>query len=257
MRTYLTTLTVIFSFLTLSLHAAPQKLRLQNQFGESSQNWVQGTYMPFPGTTLDLVYFSGATTPVNGGSGTGVGIAGKGSMYTARDTGVLYLNTGTKSSPTWSSSGTTTNAAIIAATLTAFSAGAGTVSSADSILTAFQKLQGNDAQLKNGTFTPSPETVSSAGAISTTLMESIVANATGSSYAATLAAPSSQDGQIKIIKMTTATSTVTLAMTNVATSGAYTPAGTTTLTFSATGHSAVFIAVGSKWVYLGGSAVAS
>jgi hypothetical protein len=88
-------------------------------------------------------------------------------------------------------------------------------------------------------------------------METTVANAGGSTYAATLAAPSSQDGQLKIIKMSTATHTVTLACTNIVFSGAYTPTGTTTLTFTSTGDSVVLMAVGSKWVYLGGSAVAS
>lgn len=243
-------LTLVF---VLPVFGAPQKLVLKNQFGEESINYVQGTYLPLPGTTLNLVVFSGASTPVNGGSGTGANVAGKGSLYTARDTGVLYINTGTLSTPTWSSAGTTTNAATIASTLTAFSAGAGTVSSADSILTAIQKL----AAINNGTFVPTSETVSAAGAISTTAMESVLANASGSDYAATLAAPSSQDGQIKVLKMSTATHHVTIAMTNIAMSGGYTPTGTTTLTFSISGQSAVFMAVGTKWVYLGGSAVAS
>lgn len=246
--------------LTLSLSAlatSPQKMILTNQFGEQSNNFVQGTYLPLPGTSLNLVMFSGATTPVDGSSGSGVNVAGKGSLYTARDTGALYINTGTLSSPVWSAASSASNAAIIAATLTAFSAGAGSVTSADSILGAFQKVVGNQNALQNGTFTPTSETVSAAGAISTSAMESVLANASGSDYAATLAAPSSQDGQLKVLKMTTATHHVTVAMTNVAFSGAYTPTGTTTLTFSITGQSAVFMAVGSKWVYLGGSAVAS
>lgn len=256
MKTYLTAL--LFFAVALPLFATtPQKVLLENQFGEQSQNWVRGTYLPLPGTTLNLVLFSTATTPVDGGSGTGHGIAGKGSMVIARDTGAWYINTGTLSTPVWSLAGTTTNAAVIASTLTAFSAGAGTVTSADSILTAFQKVVGNANVLKNGTFTPTTETVSAAGAISTTAMETTVSNGTGGSYAATLAAPSSQDGQIKVIKMGTATHTVTLACTNIAFSGAYTPTGTTTLTFTSTGDSAIFMAVGSKWVYLGGSAVAS
>ncbi len=211
--------------------------------------------MPIVPGILNIVGFSGATTPVDGT--TGANNAEKGSHYTARDTGALYINTGTKASPVWSAAGTTTNGAVIASTLTAFSAGAGSVTSADSILTAFQKVVGNVTVLKNGTFSPAPETVSAAGAVSTTLMESIVSNGSGSTFAVTLAAPSSQDGQIKIIKMGTATHTVTLAMTNIAMSGAYTPAGTTTLTFTSAGDSVVLIAVGSKWVYLGGSAVAS
>ncbi len=248
-------LTGLFLLFTLPLFAAPQKFILTNQFGEQSQNFVQGTYLPLPGTTLNLVIFSGATTPVDGT--TGDNIAGKGSLYIARDSGAMYTNTGTVSAPVWSLAGTTTNAAVIASTLTAYSASAGTVSSSDSILGAFQKLGGNSNNLLNGKLTPQTETISSTGALSTTVMESIVANAGGSPYAVTLAAPSSQDGQLKVIKMTTATNAVTLAMTNIATSGVYTPTGTTTLTFSAVGHSAVFMAVGAKWVYLGGSAVGS
>lgn len=232
-----------------------QPLVLTNQFGEVSINQVSGadgsTYFPLPGSG-NLVIMNGASTPVDGT--TGDNIAGKGSLYTALDTGVLYLNTGTISSPVWTSTGTTTNAAIIAATLTAFAAGAGTVSSSDSILTAIQKL----AALNNGTFVPTTQAVSTATAINTTSMLTTLANAGGGDLAATLAAPSSQDGQIKILKMITRTSNnFTLAMTNIAMSGAYTPTGTTTLTFSAVGHTAVLMAVGSKWVYLGGSAIAS
>lgn len=105
---------------------------------------------------------------------------------------------------------------------------------------------------------PSPaETLTVAGAISTTYDETILSNATSGSYAATLAAPSNQDGQVKILKMGTATHTVTVAMTNIKMSGGYTPTGTTTLTFTAVGDSAVLMAVGTKWVYLGGTAVAS
>jgi hypothetical protein len=55
-----------------------------------------------------------------------------------------------------SASPTITNAAVIAKTLTDYAAGAGTVSSADNILTAIQKLDGNDAlkaPLASPTFT--------------------------------------------------------------------------------------------------------
>lgn len=266
---------------------ANQKLVIQNQFGETSINTLTGSYVPLPGTANQVI-ITGASAPTSGGSGTGHGIAGTGSMYLAQDSGLLYLNTNTKASPTWTIqtgngitavltgfsagagtvaatdtvlqgfnklAGNTQNLTVLANVLTAFSAGAGTVTSADTILQAAQKFQGNDAQLKNGTFTPAPETIAAAGAISTTLMETILANGTGGDYAATLAAPSSQDGQLKILKMTTATHAVTLAMTNIAMSGGYTPTGTTTMTFSITGQSAVFMAVGAKWVYLGGSAV--
>ncbi len=267
--------------------ASPSLLIMKNQFGEQSSNTITGPTLPLAGSA-NVVVMTGATAPVN--STTGAGIAAKGSLYIAQDTGVLYQNTNNKTSPTWANAsgsalaatlsgfsaaagtvssadtvlvafnklvGNTQNLTVIGNVLTAYSAGAGTVTSSDSVLGAFQKLGGNTTQLKNGTFTPAPETVSGAGAISTTLMETIVANGTGGSYAATLAAPSSQDGQIKIIKMTTATHTVTVACTNIVFSGAYTPTGTTTLTFTSTGDSAVLMALGAKWIYLGGSAVAS
>lgn len=233
----------------------PQRLILKNQFGEESINVVLGTYQPLVPDS-DIVIFSGATTPVNGDSGTGHGVADKGSHYIAQDTGLLYINTGTKASPTWTlvESG---NASIIAAVLTGFAAGAGTVSAADSILSAFNKVVGNQAQLQNGQLTPQSETISAAGALSTTIMESLINNASGSGFAVTLAAPSNQDGQLKVIKMGTATHNATLALTNVSMGGSWTPTGTATLTFAATGDCAIFMAVGAKWQYLGGSAVAS
>jgi hypothetical protein len=115
--------------------------------------------------------------------------------------------------------------------------------------------------LQNGTFTPQTEAISAAGAVSTTVMESTITNA-GSTYAITLAAPSSQDGQIKIIKAITAMAgTVTLAMTNIKTPGFLNPttgvSGTTTLTFTNVGDTAIFMAVGGKWQLIGGNAVAS
>lgn len=114
------------------------------------------------------------------------------------------------------------------------------------------------SSLQNGTFTPTVEAIIAAGALSTVKMESTVSNITAGTYAVTLAAPSSQDGQIKIIKaVATMTHTVTMALTNVSMGSSWTPTGTTTLTFTNAGDSAVFIAVGGKWVYLGGSAVAS
>jgi hypothetical protein len=270
-------------------------LVLTNQFGEVSINQVSGaddsTYFPLPGPG-NIIIMNGASTPVDGT--TGDNIAGKGSLYMARDTGALYVQTGAITSPVWEVTGTTTNAAIIAAVLTAFSAGAGTITAADTILGALQKLTGNTqnltvignlltgfsaaagivastdsilaalqkvAPVMNGTLYTggaNAETVSTATAISTTKLLTNLSNSTGGDLAATLAAPSSQDGQIKILKMTVRTSNnFTLAMTNIAMSGAYTPTGTTTLTFGAVGQTAILIAVGSKWVYLGGSAVAS
>lgn len=102
------------------------------------------------------------------------------------------------------------------------------------------------------------EAVAAAGALAPNVIESTLANTTSGTYAVTLAAPSNQDGQLKIIKaVATMSHTVTLAMTNILMSGGYTPTGTTTLTFTNAGDCAVLMAVGSKWVYLGGSAVAS
>ena len=231
---------------------APANLVLTNQFGEESQNVLQGSALPLVPSS-NIIVLSGATTPVNGGSGTGVNVADKGSLYIAKDTGASYYNSGTISSPTWTAIGAGTTSTL----LTGFVAGAGTVSAADTVLQGFDKLVGNQNKLQNGTLTPTSETVSAAGALSTTSMESLVNNASGSSFAVTLAAPSSQDGQLKLIKLGTATHGATLACTNIDFSGAYTPTGTTTLTFTNTGDCAILMAVASKWVYLGGSAVAS
>lgn len=228
----------------------PQRLILKNQFGEESINVVLGTYAPLIPDS-DIVVFSGATAPVNGGSGSGHGVADKGSHYIAADTGLLYINTNTKASPTWTllEAG---NSSVITAVLTGFAAAAGTVSAADTVLGAFQKIVGNMTAIQTAA-----ETIAAAGALSTTVQESLVNNGTGGSYAVTLAAPSNQDGFIKVIKLGTATHTATLALTNVSMGGSWTPSGTTTMTFTATGDCAIFMAVGVKWQYLGGSAIAS
>lgn len=42
-----------------------------------------------------------ATTPTDGTSGTGVGIAGPGSLVTDYTNALMYINTGTKASPLW------------------------------------------------------------------------------------------------------------------------------------------------------------
>lgn len=50
----------------------------------------------------DEVYFlTGNTAPVNGTSGTGKDVAGPGSTYTNTATGIVYVNIGTKASPSW------------------------------------------------------------------------------------------------------------------------------------------------------------
>lgn len=243
-RLYLSLLASL-SLSSISL-ATPSKLSTVNEFGEKHQLINVGTVLPLPGTT-NVVFMTGSGAPVDGT--TGDNIAAKGSFYVRTSNGAFYSNTGTITDPVWS----VATASALTATLSGLSIAAGAITSADTILQGFNKL----GALPNGTFTPTSETVSAAGAISVSTMLSVLANGSGSTYAATLAAPSSQDGQLKILKMTTATHTVTVAMTNIATSGIYTPAGTTTLTFSATGHSAIFMAVGTKWVYLGGSAAAT
>lgn len=229
------------------LLASPSRLFLTNQFGEKSFNYVTGSAMPLVPGSSNIVALVGAGAPTDGV--TGATIAAKGSFYFDSTGGGFYQNTGTKTVPAWSSASGTG----ITAPLTGYVSAPGTIAATDTILQAFDKV----GAMTN--YTPSlvTETVSAAGAVSTTKGETTVSNATGSSIAVTLAAPSSQDGQIKVIKMGTATSAVTLACTNIVFSGAYTPTGTTTLTFSISGQSAVFMAVGSKWVYLGGSAVAS
>lgn len=240
------------AFLTLHLFsalafAAPSKLLLKNQFGEESINYVIGSAAPLVPGSSNIVVFAGATAPVDGT--TGDNFAAKGSIYVAIDTGAAYSNTGTITNPVWSAFA----AASTSGLLTGLSVSAGLLAASDTVLQGFNKL----GALQNGTFVPTSETVAAAGALSTTKMVSLVNNASGAGFAVTLAAPSSQDGQIKIVKFGTATNPATLACTNIVFSGAYTPTGTTTLTFSVSGQSAIFMAVGSKWVYLGGSAVAS
>ncbi len=280
-------LTLLILLISSTALAVPSKLILTNQFGEKSVNTLTGPSLPLAGAA-NVILLTGATAPINGT--TGDNIAAKGSLYIAQDTGQAYTNTGVITNPTWTASsgtgitavltgflagagtvassdtileaidklaGNTQNLTVLANVLTGFVAASGTTTSSDTVLSGLQKAQGNDAALKNGTFTPTVQPLSGAGAVNTTSMETTVTNA-GLTYAVTLAAPSSQDGQMKIIKAITAmTGTVTLAMTNIAMSGSYVPTGVTTLTFTSVGDSAVFIAVGAKWVYLGGSAIAS
>lgn len=222
-----------------------------NQFGEKSIGYQQdqGTnpgWLPLPGSANVLVG-SGATAPVDGT--TGDNFAAKGSLYIAQDTGAAYLNTGTISAPVW----TVISAANASGLLTGLSVSAALLASSDTVLQGFNKL----GALQNGTFVPTLQTLSAAGAINTTSMETLVNNATGGSFAMTLAAPSSQDGQLKVIKLGTATSGLTLAMTNIKGPGFCTLSGTTTLTFTVAGQCAILMAIGAKWMLVGGDAVAS
>lgn len=102
------------------------------------------------------------------------------------------------------------------------------------------------------------ENVSAAGALSASIAESVIQNGTGGSFAVTLAAPASQDGQFKVIKAgASMLHTITLAMTNIKGPGFCTLSGTTTLTFTSAGDCAILMAIGVKWQLIGGNAVAS
>jgi hypothetical protein len=52
----------------------------------------------------NIVQLTGTTAPVDGTSGTGVGVAGPGSLY-LRTNGTSYTNVGTKASPVWQATG--------------------------------------------------------------------------------------------------------------------------------------------------------
>lgn len=86
-------------FFSFSVHAAPSKLNLQNQFGETSLNFVNGSAMPIVPGSSNIVSFAGATAPVDGT--TGDNFAAKGSLYFAIDSGIAYQNSGTITAPVW------------------------------------------------------------------------------------------------------------------------------------------------------------
>lgn len=70
----------------------------------------------------DVWNIVGSGAPTSGTSGTGVGLAGPGSMYADIGSGSIYVNTNTKASPTWtvlasSSGGTITGATISSSTI--------------------------------------------------------------------------------------------------------------------------------------------
>lgn len=219
---------VLTLFVTLTAFALPTfnpQLVLKNDHGEVSNNAI------LAGSNFIGSKISANTIPSN--------LTGS-SAYPAANT---YAAVSAKLTP--------------AMLLTGYAAGVGTVSGTDTVLQAIQKI----APVTNGTFALVTETVSAAGALSTTIAESLITNAS-TTFAVTLAAPSGQDGQIKVIKAVTAmTGTITLAMTNISTPGFLVPttgvSGTTTLTFTNVGDCAILIAVGGKWQIIGGSAVAS
>lgn len=205
--------------------------------------------------TADIATLSGAGVGgaltnthimVGNGSGVAVDVAVSGDA-TMANTGAL----------------TVTNAAVIGKVLTGYSSLAGTVGATDTILVGVNKLNGNqvlDASaislLKNGTPTFTAQTpLTVAGALDTTSGLSTFSNTAGAPYAVTLAAPSSQDGQQKVLKaVATMTSAVTLAMTDIVT---YPGGASTTLTFTNAGDCAILMACGVKWIMVGGSAVAT
>lgn len=223
MKFVLTLVCALFTTTAFALPSFTPQLVLKNQQGETSVNYIQ-----YPGTTFIGGKIVANSIPSNLTGSTSYPVANTYAAVSAKLTPAMLL--------------------------TGLAAGAGAVVAADTVLQGFNKVAGVQAQ---GLFPGTAQAISGAGAVSTVLMETTVTNA-GSTYAVTLAAPSSQDGQIKIIKAITAmTGTVTMALTNVSMGGSWTPTGTTTLTFTSVGDSAVFIAIGAKWVYLGGSAVAS
>lgn len=56
----------------------------------------------------DALIGQNAGAPTNGTSGTGAGVYGKGAILTDVTNGILYINTNTKASPTWTKVGTQT-----------------------------------------------------------------------------------------------------------------------------------------------------
>jgi hypothetical protein len=81
----------------------PQRLVLKNQFGEVSLNYVQGSFLPLPGTNLSMVLSVGVVTPT---SATLAGYANTGSLYINRNpaqnnSAKLFMNVGTITTPSW------------------------------------------------------------------------------------------------------------------------------------------------------------
>jgi hypothetical protein len=97
-------LIALLVFITSTAFAAqPQRLFLTNQFGEKSQNYVGGSYIPVPPENKYLVITSGSVTPT---STTLSGVAGAGSLYIDYDPTVtgnagLFVNVGVITSPSW------------------------------------------------------------------------------------------------------------------------------------------------------------
>ncbi len=93
-------------FASFAWATSPQRLNLTNQYGEQSQNYVNGTYLPLPPTTNfnQVVIFSGTT--ITPSATTGLNVAGSGSLYISRNPASygspkLWLNFGTITAPAW------------------------------------------------------------------------------------------------------------------------------------------------------------
>ncbi len=136
------------------------QLVLKNQYGEESVNQIlPGGTSYLAGFQLgsNVILFSGATAPVDGT--TGDNVAAKGSLYVAIDSGALYQNSGTITSPVWVIVDTGSSA--LATVIVGYVSGAGSISAADTILQAINKLNGNqvlskataDAALPSASFT--------------------------------------------------------------------------------------------------------
>ena len=81
-----------------------------NQGGEIAGNVrVAGTLTAVGAASVnlgnDVGFFTVAGAPVDGASGTQNGVAGKGSLLIDITNGILYINTNTKASPTWTKVG--------------------------------------------------------------------------------------------------------------------------------------------------------
>jgi hypothetical protein len=77
-------------------------LDLQDEAHDNYQPVDENFYLKAPLRLVqDVVVLVNDGAPTSGPTGTGNGVAGKGSLYIDTTNGVLYINTGTMASPTW------------------------------------------------------------------------------------------------------------------------------------------------------------
>lgn len=167
---------VLAALLALSVTAyatAPSHMVLKNQFGETSINVLQGSALPLT-PSGNVILLAGATAPVDGT--TGDNIAGKGSLYIAKDTGLLYLQTSLITTPVWTivQAGA---ASVLATALTGYVSGAGVLASTDTILQGFNKLNGNAAAIKTTADNALPSASFTAAAVTGKLLTGFVSGA--------------------------------------------------------------------------------